>query len=100
MLRSPYRPPSRLGGLGANKVNPAPPLRQREAGTSCEPNSEDYEQRTDALRCQDDYLKAVEEEIAKSTCKNTQYTITEDYEYGPSRETSEKTCLDAPRIAP
>ena len=56
---------------------------RREAGTSCEPNSEDYEQRTDALRCQDDYLKAVEEEIAKSTCKNTQYTITEDYEYGP-----------------
>ena len=99
MLRSPYRPPSRLGGLGANKVNPAPPLRQREAGTSCEPNSEDYEQRTDALRCQDDYLKAVEEEIAKSTCKNTQYTITEDYEYGPMCDLPRDERKDVPRCS-
>ena len=59
----------------------SPGVEKRDDGTTCEPNSEDYEQKTDALRCQEDYVQAVEEEIQRSNCKNTQYVMN-DYEDG------------------
>ena len=67
--KDPYDPLPHRGGVG-----------RREAG-SCAPNSEDYEQKTDALTCQEEYLKAVEEEIQRSNCKNTQYVDSNDYDY-------------------
>ena len=79
-LKDPYPLPHRF--------SPAGRVGRRDA--TCQPNSEDYEQKTEALTCEEEYLKAVDEEIQQSNCKNTQYVDNDnDYDDGNS---SEVTC--------
>lgn len=71
VYHGPYSLPHNFRSAGVGK---------RDDGRTCEPNSEDYEKKTDVLRCQEDYVQAVEEEIQWSNCKNTQYVMN-DYDY-------------------
>ena len=78
---------------GAKEGEVALALSRRDGGSSCELNSPEYEQRTDALSCQDDYVKAVEEEIERSKCKNRLY---QEGDYDVDYNSSYTAC-DFPR---
>ena len=46
----------------------------KQASTECTPDSEEYYRRLGALFCDEDYIKAVQDGIERSTCKNFFYT--------------------------
>ena len=49
-------------------------IARKQASTECTPDSEEYDRRVDALECDEDYIKAVQDGIERSTCKNFFYT--------------------------
>ena len=49
-------------------------VERRSAQSNCTQDSPEYFRRNVALQCQESYINAVEEEIARSNCNNTIYT--------------------------